>query len=551
MNTERSRHLPPQVGQSSTTAAMMGEVGIALLPALIMGAFFFGFRVLVLTAISVAACVLIEKLYRRLTGQNDTTRDLSACVTGLLLAMCLPATSAYWVPVLGAFFAIVLVKQFYGGLGKNFMNPALTARMLLTTFPMLMTSWPRALERLPLWGVDAVSAPTPLSSLQNGMLPAENLGQLLLGQHGGCMGEVSSIMLLLGGGYLILRRVISCRIPMAYLGTVAVIAFLFPPAGVSPLNWVAAHLISGGLLLGAFFMATDPTTSPITPRGHIMFGVGCGLLTMLLRYHGSYPDGVGWAILTMNGCVWLLDRVGLPRRFGVDSFTALRELAVQARQSLGEIRFVKPEFPTLASREGKAPGEAYLDQIRAAAKTYGSLALVFFSTVAVIFCVQRLTELDTARNANVAQQERLAQVMPKAVSSSETPYWAAGAVSIRAGYSENNELLGYCVEVQSNGFGGVISMEVGVDLDGRVTGVAIIDHKETPRVGSAAMSNAALNRYVGKSGTIRTTGRNAVEAIAGATATSQAITTGVNRALAIVANLDVEGGGVTYVDGEV
>ena len=197
------------------------------------------------------------------------------------------------------------------------------------------------------------------------------------------------------------------------------------------------------------------------------------------------------------------------------------------------------------------PGEAHLDQIRAQTKALGCLALVILAMGTVLFGVHRFTDLDTARAETQAQQELLAQVMPQASFSSETPYRAPGALSIQAGYSQDNQLMGYCIEVQAQGFSGVVTMEVGVSLDGQVTGVAVTDHKETANVGTEAMTSSALDRYVGKSGTIRPSGSNAVDAVAGATATSQAITAGVNRALAIVAALDTEGGDVNYVDGEI
>ncbi|MGI5963415.1 MAG: RnfABCDGE type electron transport complex subunit D [Lawsonibacter sp.] len=553
MDSIRSLRLPPQVGQPSNTASMMSDVLVALVPTLAMAVFFFGPRVLLLTAISVGSCVLFEYGYRRLTGQSDTIRDLSACVTGMLLAMSLPANASYWVPVLGAAFAIILVKQFYGGLGKNFMNPALAGRMLLATFPILMTNWTQPMDWLPLWGVDAVTCATPLSYLHDGTLPPISVGQMLLGQRGGCLGEVSAFMVLLGGCYLILRRVISLRIPLSYLGTVGVLALLFPAEGVDPLLWAEAQLLSGGLLLGAFFFAPDPTTSPVTPRGQTMFGIGCGLLTVLLRYCSSYPEGVGWAILTMNCCVWLLDRAGMPRRFGVGHFAVIRQWAEEARQSLAEIQFVKPHFSVHLPlpAKGKAPGEEHLDQIRKYAMIGGHFGVVLLCTVLVIFGVHRYTDLDTARAEARFQQQILSQVMPQAAFSSETPYRAPGALSIQAGYSQDNELLGYCVEVQAQGFGGVITMEVGVNLNGQVTGVAVTDHKETAGVGTNAITSEALSRYIGKSGTIRLSGSNSVDAVTGATATSRAITDGVNRALAIVANLDSEGGDVSYVDGEV
>ncbi len=534
-----SNRLSPQINQPDTTQSMMFMVLVALLPALGMAVFFYGFRVILLTAVSVASCVGFEALYCHLTGQSQTIRDLSACVTGLLLAMSLPATSAYWVPVLGSAFAIIVVKQFYGGLGKNFMNPALAGRMLLATFPMLMTNWSAPLDRLPIFGVDAVSSPTPMSYLHSGVLPPNSMGQLLLGQQGGSLGEVSAFMLLLGGGYLIVRGVISPRIPVSYLGTVALIALILPRGDEGAWAWMTAQLLSGSLMLGALFMATDPTTSPVTPRGQVMFGVGCGLLTMLLRYHSSYPEGVGWAILTMNCCVWLLDRAGMPRRYGVHNFAVTGHLLRRAHASVSKIKFVIPEHTK--RKKGEMPGEAHLDAIRTTAINWAKLAAVVVVTCVVISWVHSFTDLPTAQAADQAQQALLRQVMPQAAVQSETPYRAAGALSITAGYSEDNQLIGYCVEVQSQGFGGIITMVVGVDLDGKVTGVAVTDHKEDPSVSDKALSPSALSRYVGRSGTLRNDGVNAVDSVAGATATSKALTAGVNRALSIIANLDTEG----------
>lgn len=283
-----------------------------------------------------------------------------------------------------------------------------------------------------------------------------------------------------------------------------------------------------------------------------MFGVGCGLLTVLLRYHSSYPEGVGWAILTMNCCVWLLDRAGMPRRFGEKNLAAVQSWLGRFRAHMSDIKFVKPQFSlfTKALQEGKMPGEAHLDQIRSQAVILSRLGVVVLAVGVMIFGVHRYTDLDTVRAQNREQRELLAQVMPQASFSSETPYRAAGALSILGGYSGENELLGYCVEVQSQGFGGPITMVVGVDLDGKVTGVAVTDHRENRDTGAKALTPAALSRYVGKAGTIRASGSNSVDAVSGATATSHAITAGVNRALAIVANLDTEGADIYYEDSE-
>ncbi|MCI8304782.1 MAG: RnfABCDGE type electron transport complex subunit D [Lawsonibacter sp.] len=545
------KRLSPQLRQPSTTRAMMLDMMVALTPALGMAIFFFGIRALALCAVSVASCVLFEFLYRLLTRQSLSIGDLSACVTGLLLGLSLPATTPYWVPVMGSAFAIIVVKQFYGGLGRNFMNPALAGRMLAGTLPMLMTTWAQPLHWLSLTAVDAVSAPTPMSYLHEGTLPPQALDIMLLGQRGGCMGEVSAFMLLLGLGYLLLRRVISLRVPGAYLVTVALTALCSAPEGISPLTWTAYQLMGGGLLMGAIYFATDPTTSPVTPRGQVMFGVGCGLLTALLRAYSSYPEGVGWAILTMNCLVWLLDRLGLPRQFGIGNFAATRAALARGMASLSEVKFVKPQIQFTACRpqEGAAPGEVYLDQIRGLLKAFGPLAGVLAVTCLTIFSVHRFTELDTARAEVRDQQEILAQAMPQAVVGAETPYHAAGALSITGGYDGEGRLLGYCVAVQSQGFAGPITMTVGVDLNGAVTGVAVTSHSEQDRVGTEAMTPQALERYVGRSGTIRTSGSNAVDTVSGATATSKAITAGVNRALNIVANLDTTGE-INYEDTE-
>ena len=545
------RRLTPQLRQPSTTRAMMLDVMVALTPALGMAIFFFGPRALVLTAVSVLSCVLFELLYRLCARQSVTVGDLSACVTGLLLALSLPASAPYWVPVMGAAFGIIVVKQFYGGLGRNFMNPALAGRMLAGTLPILMTTWPLPMQKLSLTATDAVSAATPMAYLHEGSLPPQALDVMFLGQRGGCMGEVSAFMLLLGLIYLLLRRVISLRVPAGYLATVAVFALLSAPEGVPRLTWTAYQLMGGGLLLGAVFFATDPATTPVTPRGQVMFGIGCGLLTVLLRTSSPYPEGVGWAILTMNCMVWLLDRLGLPRRFGVNSFAATRDALAQTRASLAEIKFVKPQihWKLPVSKEGQAPGEAWLDLLLVFARTTGPLAAVFLVTCCTIFGVHRYTDLHTARAEVQAQQDLLAQAMPQAVMGTETPYRASGALSITAGYGGDGQLLGYCVEVQSQGFGGPITMTVGVDLNGTVTGVAIDTHSETGRVGTTAMTPEALVRYVGRSGTLRNSGDNSVDVVSGATATSKAITAGVNRALNIVANLNTEGE-INYADSQ-
>lgn len=305
----------PHIRTPRDTRAIMLDVILALAPALIASVIFFGFKALLVTAVSVASCVVFEYLYRKLMKKHSTIGDLSAVVTGMLLAFCLPASAPWWVVVIGAFFSIVLVKQLFGGIGKNIWNPALTGRaFLLVSYALIMTSWtPTNFQ-----SVDAATFATPLASLHNGVLASDSIGAMFLGNIGGSLGEVSALALLLGGAYLVIRKVISPRIPLSFIGTVAVVTLIFS-RGNAHFAWMLQNLFSGGLLLGAIFMATDYCTSPVTPNGQIIYGVGCGLLTVLIRYFGGYPEGVSFAILIMNVMVWMIDKNTAPRRFGVES----------------------------------------------------------------------------------------------------------------------------------------------------------------------------------------------------------------------------------------
>ena len=315
----------PHLSGKLTTRRLMLDVLISLVPAMAVAVFFWGPRALTLTLVTIAACVLFEYLYRKLMKQSNTVGDLSACVTGTLLAFCLPANAPYWLAIIGAFFAIVLVKQLFGGLGKNFMNPALAARCFLFSYPTLMTTWAAPNVNLPVIGitdeyVSTISAATPMAAMHHGLLPDATLQQMFVGQIGGCLGEVSAAALILGGIYLVVRKVISPRIPLWYIGTVAVITFLFPMGGQDRLEWMLYSVLGGGLLLGAIFMATDYVTSPSTKRGQVIYAIGCGVLTVFIRYFGSYPEGVSYSILVMNAFAWMIDKAGKPHRFGTPHF---------------------------------------------------------------------------------------------------------------------------------------------------------------------------------------------------------------------------------------
>ena len=308
----------PHIKAEDDTRSLMLDVLIALIPALAVAVFTFGPRALVLTVISMIACGVFEALYCKITKRPVTVGDLSAMVTGALIAFNIPVSAPWWLPVLGAMFAIIIVKMLFGGLGRNFMNPALGARaFLLASWPALMTTWTDPHTALPLFGkVDVVSTATPLVALKNGTLPDASALDLLLGQTGGVIGETSALALLVGGIYLLYRKVITINIPAAYILTVAVITFLFPMGGVARLDWMLSQVLSGGLMLGAIFMATDYVTSPVTPKGQIIFGVGCGLLTVFIRYFGGLPEGVSYSILIMNTLVWAIDKATHPRKFG-------------------------------------------------------------------------------------------------------------------------------------------------------------------------------------------------------------------------------------------
>ena len=308
----------PHIHNDNTTQKIMRDVLIALIPALIGSVYFFGLRALALVLVSVGCCFLFEKLWCTLRKQNDKTYDLSACVTGVLLAFVCPPTIAYWQLIIGDFFAIIVVKMLYGGIGKNMFNPALAARAFMFSWPAAMSTWVKVgweNQAGLLSTVDAVTEATPLAAMHQGLMPETSVWDMFLGNVGGCVGETSALLLLVGLVYLLARKVITLRIPLSYVATVAALTFLFP-MGNDRLAWMGSQVFGGGLMLGAIFMATDYVTSPITKPGQVVYGIGCGALTVMIRYFGSYNEGVSYAILIMNACVVLLDRIGRPTRYG-------------------------------------------------------------------------------------------------------------------------------------------------------------------------------------------------------------------------------------------
>lgn len=297
----------PHIRDKESTTNIMGQVIVALMPATIFGIYNFGIRALVTILITVVSCVVFEAGYQSILGIPVTIKDLSAVVTGLLLALNLPPEVPFWLPVIGSFFAIVVVKQLFGGLGQNFMNPALGARcFLLISFTGRMTTFT----------YDAVTTATPLAELKAG--ESVDVLSMFLGTTAGTIGETSAIALIIGGIFLLVRRVINYRIPIFYIGSFAVFILIYALAAGRgfDVSFLMAHLFGGGLMLGAFFMATDYVTSPITPNGKIIFGILLGLLTFLFRIYGGSAEGVSYAIIISNLLVPLIERVTVPKSFG-------------------------------------------------------------------------------------------------------------------------------------------------------------------------------------------------------------------------------------------
>ena len=309
----------PQVRTNRNTQSLMLDVIIALLPVLVIGVWQFGTHPLLVVACSVAACVFFEWGYRKLMHKEQTIDDLSAVVTGLLLGLSMPASAPAWIPVVGAFFAIVLVKQLYGGIGKNFLNPALAGRaFLLASYSTALSGTylvPRGLKN----AVDAVSMATPLSALygEGSMSGLYTVKSMFLGNMPGAIGEISTLALLIGGVYLLCRKVITWHIPVSFIGTVFVLSLLFGKGNMGQGAYAVYAVLSGALVLSAVFMATDYSTSPVTLKGQLVYGVGCGILTVLIRKFGSYPEGVTYAILIMNLCSWAIDKGFRRHQFGV------------------------------------------------------------------------------------------------------------------------------------------------------------------------------------------------------------------------------------------
>ena len=303
---------PPHIYGNDTIENRMRHVLIALSPAFISGVYRYGVQAFYTMAIAVISSLLAEYIFQRIMHKNVTIHDYSAAITGVLIGFNLPPDVPLWLPVIGSFFAVVVIKQFFGGLGSNFINPALGARaFLIISFPVHMTNWSFA--------PDAVTGATYLSVIkQNPAFTPEfsDYMALLFNKVGGCIGETSAVALLIGGIYLLIKKVINWRIPVFYIGSFALFAFIFGRTGFFQIDILLFEILNGGLIMGAFFMATDYATSPITFKGKIIMGIGCGFLTVFIRFFGGYPEGVCFSIIIMNLFVPLIDKYIRPRIYG-------------------------------------------------------------------------------------------------------------------------------------------------------------------------------------------------------------------------------------------
>jgi electron transport complex protein RnfD len=300
-------HCSPHIHSSETTSRIMLYVIISLLPVMAVSVYFFGFYVLKVIFVSIISCFLSELLFQILMKKEIRIYDGSAIVTGILFSFVLPPRIPLWIVALGGFLAIFLVKELFGGIGFNIFNPALTARaILLASYPVEMTKFINVFD----YRIDAITSPTPLFIMKENInQPLPSLWQMFLGNHPGCIGETSTILLLLGAIFLLSKKVITWHIPVSYILTVTILSLIFKEK-------VFYQIMGGGLILGAFFMATDYVTSPITRKGKIIFGIGCGIITFLIRKAGGYPEGVCYSILFMNMLVPVINRYTVPKKFG-------------------------------------------------------------------------------------------------------------------------------------------------------------------------------------------------------------------------------------------
>lgn len=513
----------PHIREARSTTSIMGDVLIALLPAAVVGIFNFGFHAYLLIMACVVGCMVFEALIQRIFGKKITVRDLSAAVTGLLIALNLPPEFPIWMALIGCAFAIIVVKQMFGGIGQNFMNPALAARCFL------MISFVGSMTR---FTYDGITTATPLATLKAG--GSVDLLSMFLGNEAGTIGETSAAALLAGGIYLLLRRVINIRIPFFYLVSFSICIFIYAltagnmcvyDAGI----FLAAHLLGGGLVLGAFFMATDYATSPITAAGKVVYGVLLGVLTFILRIFGASAEGVSYAIIISNLLVPLIEMCTKPKAFGA----GFESKPLSENRGFVDKKEDKDKESTM--------------RVTAAICIIGLVAGLALGTVYFV------TKGPIEKTAEKNKQASYEKVFPEAeefVSAEDISMDTANARIEELGASgvtldeivyakSGGETAGYIVIVTTHeGYAGDIQMALGVDLNGVITGLTMLSIGETTNLGMEARDDPSFAaQYVGKpvdSFTVVKTepaNENEIKAISGATITSNAVTNAVNTAL--------------------
>ncbi|MCR5148128.1 MAG: RnfABCDGE type electron transport complex subunit D [Eubacterium sp.] len=558
----------PHIRDKASTTGIMGDVLISLLPASIMGIYNFGQNAYIMILVCIVSCILFEAITEYIFKKALTVKDLSAAVTGLLIALNLPPELPIWMAILGCAFAIVVVKQMFGGIGQNFMNPALAARcFLVMSFTGRMTSFV----------YDGITTATPLTVMKAG--GSTDLLSMFIGNEAGTIGETSAAALLIGALYLLLKRVISIKIPFFYIFTFSVCIFIYAVAGEGMEAgdagiFLAKHICGGGLILGAFFMATDYTTSPITSSGKVIFGVILGLLTFVLRIYGGSAEGVSYAIIICNLLVPIIEMATRPKSFGFgyEEKPLSENLGfIGGRDSLsgdgiGAIpEGLTPDEENIWIKEKKKEMKRTKSSQRKNSLPYVVISICLIGLFAglALGAVYDVTKEPIRKTADKNKQESFSTVFPEAASYvenseikiSDAAKKAKEILNVKAdineiwdALSEDKTTVGHIIIITSHeGYGGDIQMAVGLDTENVITGISMLSIGETAGLGMEAKDDPSFaKQYVGKkvdSFVVTKTGasaENEIDAISQATITSKAVTNAVNMALGFA--LDMWGG---------
>ena len=533
----------PHVRSSATTSDIMFDVVIALVPATAFGLYIFGWYAALLVAVCIGSCVGFEALYQKCMGKKVTVGDFSAVVTGLLLALNLPPSLPIWMAVLGSAFAIIVVKQLFGGLGQNFMNPALAARcFLLLAFSRYMTAFV----------YDGVATATPLLTLKlNGTV---DLRSMFLGYTAGTIGETSVVALLIGALYLVIKRVISPKIPLIYIGTFAAcIAIYAATHDYKVAIFTAAHLCGGGLMLGAWFMATDYVTSPITSKGKIIYAVGLGLLTFVLRIFGSSTEGVSYSIIIMNLLVPLIERVTVPKAFGEGAEIDKKEEKKKKKTEKAERKLSGKSEDADEKQSEKSSGTKDKMDVKGIVAAIAAIFVITLVMGVALGTVYNVTKDPIAQAEEQAKLDAYKEVLPEAgrIESVDLDMEPVNALLESYGFENvtideisvggddaTNQLVGYIVLVTSSeGYGGDIQLAVGINTEFRITGISFLKLNETAGLGMEADSEEFLSQFMNKGVNNFTytktgaTSESEIDALSGATITTSAVTNAINAGL--------------------